>query len=128
MVVFVLPRSTRLCVSETLLVRLCDRTLLTAFVFAFALPLVFRVPAFALHGSLPTAGAATIYASSSALMKQNTHSRLREVDRPISVQALVILLPGLRASPDKSTAHCRITSPLSCRDGETRHSRFPHGP
>jgi len=36
----------------------------------------------------PSAGAATIYASSYALMKQNTHSPFfrEEVDRPISVQ------------------------------------------
>jgi hypothetical protein len=53
---------------------LCDRTLLTAFVFAFAfLALFFRVPAFT-SKSLSAAGTATIYASSSALMKHNTHS------------------------------------------------------
>jgi hypothetical protein len=67
-----LPRSTQLCFSENLVRVIAP--LNTAFVFAFALLPVFRVPAFALHGALPSAGAATIYSSSLALMKQNTHS------------------------------------------------------
>jgi hypothetical protein len=62
-------------------------------------------------------------------MKHNTHSSEEEVDRPINVQVSVLPLPGLRASPDKPTAHCRITpSLLSDRDGEIRHNQFLLGP
>jgi len=39
-----------------------------------------------LHGRNQSAVTTTIYASSSALMKHNTHSSVEEVDRPISVQ------------------------------------------
>jgi hypothetical protein len=65
---FFLPRRTRSYVSETL-VRECDRTfikLLCCLLYCFCFrPFYFRVPAFALHGSLSSAGAATIYASNS---------------------------------------------------------------
>jgi hypothetical protein len=55
----------------------------TAFVFVLLLLFVCLC---LLHSRCHTAGTATIYASSCALMKQNTHSSEEEVDRPINVQ------------------------------------------
>ena len=60
--------------------------LYTAFVFAFALPLVRLCSCVALHGSLPHRRGSNHLFEPLPLMKQNTHSSAEEVDRPISVQ------------------------------------------